>query len=191
MNFWWMAFLMTMPLPAAAVPAFLPGQDVVIDYAVSAPGRSAQAFEVSYEAGPRLARVNDAAHGVSYLADLNAGEVEILVPMLRAMVEAPDMSRFAGMLQNADGAQFVRLGHGHYAGLACETYLVTNAQGSGTACLTHDGEILHFHGHDNHGAVDITATSVRFGAVPASVFSVPADFSHLQLPPGMLAQLLK
>jgi len=191
MRLLWLGLLMAVPLPAVAVPAFLPGQDVVIDYALSAPGRPAQNVEVSYEAGPRLARVDDAAHGVSYLADLDHGRVEILVPMLRAVVEAPDVSRFAGMLQNADGAQFVKLGHGHYAGMGCETYLVTNEQGSGTACLTRDGEILHFHGHDSHGAVEITAASVRFGPVPTEFFSVPTDYSRMNLPPGMLEQLLK
>jgi hypothetical protein len=191
MKFWWFLLLAAAPAQAAEVPVFLPRQDVQIDYTLTAPGRPAQDLSLSYQAGAHLARVDDAAHGVSYLADLRGGQVEILLPMLHAVVQAPDMSQFAGMITSAGGAQFVRLAPGHYAGMGCETYLVTNEQGTGTACLTQDGEILHFRGHDEHGSVELTADAVRFGAVPAALFAVPEGYSQMQLPPGMLAQLLK
>jgi hypothetical protein len=186
----WAASLVILPAQAGAIPVFLPQQDVTIHYELTAPNRPAQDFQVSYQAAQHVARVDDAAHGVSYLADLNSGQVQILVPMLRAVVAEPQFSRFAGLLETAGGAQFTPLGHSHYAGIGCDTYSVTNQDGTGTACLTPDGEILHFHGHDSHGSATITAVSVHFGTVPADDFAVPAGYNEMQLPPGMLEQLL-
>ena len=41
-----------------------------------------------------------------------------------------------------------------------------NHEGSGTACITHDGVILHFGGQDSQGAADVTALSVHFSPNP-------------------------
>jgi hypothetical protein len=68
---------------------------------------------------------------------------------------------------------------------------VLNAQGSGTACITKDGVVLHFSGRDTHGSAEVTAVTVRFAPEPAADFAVPEGYSAVTLPPGALAALLR
>jgi hypothetical protein len=177
--------------PASASPLFLPDRDVAVTYQLAAPGRAAQNYQLQYNAAGGLARIEGPAQGIFVLADLPSGEAQVVVPFLHAYVQAPDFSALTRMIDHADGARFTLLGHGHYAGLACEKYLVMNNQGSGTACITHDGIILHFAGQDSHGAADVTALSVDFTPQPSGAFSTPDGFSEITLPPGALAALLQ
>ncbi len=177
-------------LPALAAPPFLPQQDVDVSYALTTPGQPAQDYQMQYDAAGRLARV-ESPQGIYILADLATGQAQVVVPALRATVQAPDFSALTGMIANADGARFTPLGPGLYAGLACEKYLVLNAQGSGTACLTPQGVVLHFNGQDPHGSAQVTALSVTFAPQPAQDFTPPQGYSAINLPPGALAALLQ
>jgi len=177
--------------PANAAPRFLPVQDVRVSYELDAPGRPAADYRLEFDAPDRLARVENADASLVVLADLNAGQAQLYLPALRAVVEAPDFSSFTGMIANADGARFTPLGHGVYAGLGCEKYLVLNAQGSGEACITGDGVVLHFAGQDAHGSAEVTALSVAFGPIDPAQFTLPPQTSQITLPPGALAALLQ
>lgn len=179
-----------LPGLAAATPAFLPTRDVQVDYTLSGTGQAPQNYQLSYNAQHQLARV-DSPNGFFVLADLPRGEATLVVPALHAIVSAPDFSALTAEISQADGANFSPLGQGHYAGLACRNYLVTGQHGSATACLTRDGVVLHFVGHDAHGGADVTATSVNFGPQPADGFVPPPGFAPLNLPPGAVAALLQ
>jgi hypothetical protein len=176
---------------ADARPVFLPEQDVAVSYEVSAPGRPAQDYRLEYDAAAQRARIDDPAHGTYFLVDLPAGSAELVVPMLRSVVTAPDLAGLARQVYSADGARFTPLGHAAYAGLPCERYLVLSAQGTATACITPDGVTLNFSGQDAHGAAAVTATAVAFGPQPAGEFAAPDGFGRITLPPGALAQLLQ
>ncbi len=175
---------------AATPPGFLPSRDVTVSYVLSAPGRADASYQLQYSAAGQLARVNDPAHGTYFLANLQAGTAELIIPALHSAVAAPDLSSVTQQIRDAGGARFTLLGHGNYAGAACDNYLVLHAQGSGTACITPDGVVLHFSGQDAHGSATVTATSLAYGAQPAADFAPPAGFSSINLPPGALAQLL-
>jgi hypothetical protein len=177
--------------PASAAPRFLPDQDVTVRYEVDAPGRAAADYRLMFDAPGRLARVENADASLVVLADLGAGQAQLYLPALHAVVEAPDFSALTGMIANAGGARFTPLGHGFYAGLGCEKYLVLATQGSGEACLTADGVVLHFSGHDAHGAAEVTALSVSFGQIDPAAFALPPQTSQITLPPGALAALLQ
>jgi hypothetical protein len=177
--------------PALAAPAFLPQRDVAVTYAVGAPGQQAQNYVMDFDAADRLARIESPAQGIYVLANLSAGRAEVVVPALHAVVDAPDFSALTGMIGSADGARFTPLGHGFYAGLGCEKFLVINTQGSGTACITHDGVVLHFSGKDAHGSADVTALNVVFAPQPAGAFAPPDGFTPVTLPPGALQALLQ
>jgi hypothetical protein len=177
--------------PALAAPAFLPVRDVSVTYELDAPGRAAENYQLNFDAANRLARVETAAQGIYVLADLAQGRAQVVIPALHAIVEAPDFSDLTQLIANADNAQFTPLGHGHYAGMGCEKYLVLNAEGSGTACITRDGVVLHFAGRDAHGSAEVTALSVDFGPLPAGEFMPPDGFAAIDLPPGALAALLQ
>ncbi len=171
-------------------PAFLPSRDVVVGYDVTAPGRPVAQYQLQYLAASKQARIDDPAHGTYFLVDLPAGRAALVVPGLHSVVDAPDLSGLTAQINDAGNARFTPLGPGHYAGLACETYLVLNNQGSGTACLTPDGVILHFAGRDAHGSAEVTANSVSFQPVPEEDLAPPDGFSRITLPPGALQQLL-
>ena len=180
-----------MASPAMATPAFLPTSDVAITYELNAPGRAAQDYQLNYDAADKLARVEDPAQGIYILANLPAGQAQVVVPALHAIVQAPDFYSMTQLIATADCARFTPLGPGRYAGLGCEKYLVLNGQGSGTACITQSGVVLHFAGRDAHGSAEVTALSVAYGPQPAQDFSTPDGFSAVTLPPGALAALLQ
>lgn len=179
-----------LPAQADTHPEFLPSRDVAIAYRVAAPGRADANYQLSYDAADERARIDNPAQGDYFLVDLLAGSAQLVVPPLHAIVEAPDLSGLTQQVMDADNARFTALGPGRYAGLACEKYLVLNHQGSGTACITPDGVILHFSGSDSHGSAVITATNVSYGKQPDSAFTQPEGYSQITLPPGALAQLI-
>jgi hypothetical protein len=187
MRFLWAAF----GLVIGAGPRFLPDQDVVVTYELRAPHQDPQDFQLNYDAAGERARVESLAQGFYVLADLPAGRAQVVLPQLHAVVRTPDFSGLTQMIANGGDARFTPLGHGRYAGLGCERYLVMNDQGTATACITHDGVILHFNGHNAHGAADVTALSVAFAPQPAAAFLPPAGFSMIELPPGTLLALLR
>jgi len=185
------AILLTLAAaPALAAPLFLPDQDVSVSYELSSPGNPVQDVQLSYSAAAGQARI-DSPQGLYVLASLPAGQAQVVIPALRAFVEAPDFSSLTRMIGNADGASFTPLGGGFYAGLACEKYLVLSSQGSATACLTHQGVVLHFAGRDAHGSAELTARSVAFTPQVLSNFVTPPGYTEVTLPPGALAALLR
>lgn len=175
---------------AQAAPVFLPVRDVRVTYALLAPGQPVANYQLSYDAADELARIDSQA-GFFVLANLPQGQAQLVLPQLHATVQAPDFSTMTQLLFHADGARFTPLGPGRYIGLACEKYLVMNAQGSGEACLTPGGVVLHFAGSDPHGSAEATALSVDFSPLPAAEFALPQGYSPITLPPGALAALLQ
>jgi hypothetical protein len=187
---WVLMMIGILPAQADTHPEFLPSRDVSIAYLVSAPGRPDASYQLTYDATDERARIDNPAQGDYVLVDLLAGSAELVVPALHAIVSAPDLSGLTQQVMDADNARFTPLGPGHYAGLPCEKYLVLNHQGSGTACITPDGVILHFSGADPHGSATVTASSVEYAPQSANAFAKPEGFSEITLPPGVLAQLL-
>jgi hypothetical protein len=185
-----LALLGLSPALADTPPAILPTQDVSVTYSVAAPGRPDAQYQLEYDSADRLARINDPAHGTFFLVNLPAGTAQMVVPALHSVVNAPDLSNLTQQINSASTARFTPLGPGNYAGTACEKYLVLNAQGSGTACLTPDGVVLHFTGQDSRGSATVTAITIAYGAQPSADFTLPPGFSSITLPPGMIQQLL-
>lgn len=178
------------PALAAAAPSFLPARDVQVTYTLSSPAQAAGAYQLSYNAAQQLARV-DSPNGYYVLANLPAAQAEIVVPAMRAIVQAPDFSALTAEIYQADNAKFTPIGTGHYAGLECRKYLVMDQHGTARACITPDGVVLHFVGQNAQGGTDVTATAVSYGPQAAGSFAPPAGFTPLNLPPGALQMLLQ
>lgn len=177
--------------PALAAPTFLPTRDVSVTYELDAPGRAPADYQLNFDAENWRARVETTTQGIYVLANLRAGQAQVVIPALHAIVEAPDFSNLTQLIANADNSRFTPLGHGHYAGMRCEKYLVLNDHGSGEACITRDGVVLHFTGKDERGSAAVTAVSVHYGSLPPEEFVPPDGFSAINLPPGALAALLQ
>ncbi len=178
-----------LPASALATPVFLPTRDVAVTYQLDVPGRTPAQYELHYSAADQMVRVDSAA-GYYVLGNLPAGQAELIIPNLHALVQAPDFSAYTAQIYHADGASFTPLGQGHYAGLDCENYLVLDKHATGTACLTKSGVVLHFSGHNDRGSAEVTALAVNYAPQPADLFSPPAGLTPLNLPPGALAALL-
>jgi len=185
-----LAALLLTQAQADTRPLFLPEQDIAATYNLSAPGRAPESYTLQYDAADERARITDPARGLTFLVDLITGHAELIIPALRAVVEAPDISALAAQVYTADGAKFLPLGPAHYAGLPCDKYEVLAPNWSANTCLTPQGVILHFAGHDSHGAATVTATSLTLTPQPPSSFNPPTGYSQIQLPPGTLAQIL-
>jgi hypothetical protein len=183
--------LMIAPAHADTSPMILPDRDVDVAYQLSTPGRPDQSYRLEYDANGERARIENPGEGTYFLVDLPTGKAEMVVPQLSSVVDAPDVSGLTRQITDAGHyARFTPLGEAHYAGLACQNWLVKSAQGTARACLTPDGVILHFNGSNAHGSGSVTATSVRFASAPATEFVVPPDFHAVTLPPAILRQLL-
>lgn len=179
------------PAAADTSPLILPNRDVAVAYELAAPGRPDQSYQLEYDAGGQRARINNPAQGTYYLVNLPAGSAQMVVPQLNSVVNAPDLSGLTRQITDATHqAHFTLLGPATYAGMKCQNWLVTSAQGTATACLTADGVALHFAGRNAHGSGEVTATSVTFSPQPEADFSPPNGYNSITLPPGVLQQLM-
>ncbi len=188
------------PAHATSAPLILPDRDVVVAYQLSSsqpgsqPGLSGgapEAYQLQYDAVDERARINNPAQGTYFLIDLRTGKAEMVVPQLSSVVDTPDLSGLTQQITSAgQNARFTPLGEKQYAGLSCQDWLVTSAQGTATACLTPDGVALYLAGHNAHGSGGVTATEVRFAAQPAADFTLPPDYHAITLPPGVLRALM-
>ena len=184
------ALISLTPGLALAAPTLLPTRDVSASYSLTAPGQPPQTLQLAYNAAKELARISS-SNGYYVLTSLPAGQAQLVVPALRAVVQVPDFAALATKLFNAESnARFTPLGKGHYAGLTCEMYLVTEPDSTARTCLTPDGVMLHFSGHDANGAADLTALSVSYAPQPASMFDLPPGLTPLSLPSDALKSLL-
>jgi hypothetical protein len=175
---------------AQAAPAFLPQRDVAVTYALDVPNQSPMSFRLLYAADDRRGRVENLTQGYAVLVDLAAGRAVVVLPSLHALVKAPDFSALTGQIANADGARFTPEGAGSYAGLGCERYHVQNDQGQAQACITRDGVVLHFAGHDAHGSAEVTAQAVDYRPIGPQDVAPPIGYSEISLPPGLLMSML-
>lgn len=188
--FYLIALTSLIPGPALATPALLPTRDVSINYTLTSPGQSAQTIQLAYNAANELAQISS-QYGYYVLVNLPAGQAQLIIPALNAVAQVPEFSDLAAEIFKAGNkAQFTALGQNTYAGLSCEMYQVTDRHGSAHTCLTHDGLILYFSGHDEDGDAEVTATSVVYESHPPQQFQVPAGLKPITLPPGTLKTLL-
>jgi hypothetical protein len=181
--------LTALPFAAQAAPAFLPTHDVTVVYSVAVPQQQPLRATLSYQADSGLTRL-DSPFGYYVLGNVQEGSATLVLPSLHALVRAPDFALLATELHHLDGASFTKLGTRHYAGLACTLYGLSDADGHGQVCLTRDGVVLRFTGHNARGTADVTALSVSSDPVEDDLFAPPAGYTPLELPAGTLNALL-
>jgi hypothetical protein len=184
------AILVAAAGPAVAAPAFLPARDVAVSYRLDVPNQAPMEFRLLYDAADQRGRIENLAMGYAVLVDLLAGRAVVVLPSLHALVKAPDFSALTQTILHADGARFTPEGPGSYAGLGCERFHVVNREGEAHTCITRDGVVLHFVGHNRHGGAEVTAETVDYRPIGPDVVAPPHGYSDISLPPGMLASLL-
>lgn len=184
---------LALPAMAAAAPRFIPARDVSATYRIEQAGRPAQVWRVRFDAARQLLRARSlegTPMPLTVYLDLRAGQAEVAVPQMHALVEVPGLSGAIGQVMAARQARFTALGQRTIAGMTCTRYLVLRQGSSGTACLTPEGIALAATGQDRQGRVTVTALSVRVAPQPAQAFAPPQGYARVNLPPAMLAQML-
>jgi hypothetical protein len=175
---------------AAMTPHVLPDRDIKVEYTVTTPGRSPHDYVLSFSAESERVRIDDPEHGLWFLVDLRDDSAVLVVPQLRVVVSAPDLTNLAALLQSVREAQFTPSGEATIAELRCTRYLVLSKQVTGTACLTRSGIALAVSGQDSRGSVKAVADSVTEATVPPDSLAPPSDFSNIPLPRGVISTLL-
>ena len=166
-------------------------RDVMVAYRATAPAQAgaqapqgAQDIRVATTQGGRLLRVEGVGAGGAYvIVDRTTQRMVMVMPQDRRYVEMPASDAFARGFVLNESMTFVKRGAETVAGLKCTLWEVTSREGAGTACVTDDGVLLRGRGSDGKGGIE--ATSVKYGPQAAALFKPPADFSRLDVPPGM------
>ncbi len=172
-------------------PPVAPTRDVVVTYRATAPAQAgarvpqgAQNIRVATTQGGRLLRIEGVGAGGAYvIVDRTTQRMVMVMPQDRRYVEMPANDAFARGFVLNESMSFAKRGTETVAGLKCTLWEVTSREGAGTACVTDDGVLLRGRGNDGKGGIE--ATAVRYGPQPAAQFKPPADFSRLDIPPGM------
>lgn len=176
-------------------PPVAPTRDVVVTYKATAPAQApggagarlpqgAQDIRVATTQGGRLLRIEGMGAGGAYvIVDRTTQRMVMVMPQDQRYVEMPANDAFARGFVLNESMTFVKRGTETVAGLKCTVWEVTSREGAGTACVTDDGVLLRGRGNDGKGGIE--ATAVRYGPQPATLFRPPAEFSRLDLPPGM------
>jgi hypothetical protein len=175
--------------PAVAQPRLRPSRDVVVTYAVDgpaaglAPGGLPGPVRLSWDAaGQRLRAEADGRSQVA-LVDLRAHGGQAIDTTLRV---ALPLKLRADDLQvlTLDGVRLTPGARQTIAGLTCTEQRFDSAQGPGMVCLSADGVPLRGQGMIRGKPGTFTAQSVRYGALPPSLFEVPPGYIALSAPGG-------
>ncbi len=172
-------------------PPVAPTRDVIVSYRATAPAQAGARvpqgthnIRVATTQGGRLLRVEGVGAGGAYvIVDRTTQRMVMVMPQDRRYVEMPASDAFARGFVLNESMTFVKRGAETVAGLKCTLWEVTSREGAGTACVTNDGVLLRGRGNDGKGGIE--ATSVKYGPQAAALFKPPADFSRLDVPPGM------
>ena len=179
---------------ASAEPRLHPARDVVVTYTVDgpatalAPGGIPGSVRLSWDAA--LQRVRAEAEGRSQVAliDLRAHAGQAIDTDLR--IALPLKLRPADLqMLTLDGARLTPGGTQRVAGLSCTDFTFESKQGPGLVCLTADGVPLRGQGTVQGKPGSFTAQTVRYGALPPSLFEVPPGYMSLATPGGQAGAL--
>lgn len=143
---------------------------------------------VSMAASRRLARFDSKGAADYLIVDDAMRRVTHLSPTQKAYrterlanADRPALLFLYGWpLKIAGRAKFTRDSETTIAGLACTTWHVRDISDNPwfDVCVSDDGLVLRFAGTRTKDAAAIEAVDVLYGAPPASLFSVPADFQE-------------
>lgn len=175
--------------PALAQQRTQPARDVVVTYMVNGeaaglvPGGMQGPVRVSWDAAGQRVRAEADGRSQVALIDLRAHAGQAIDTALRVALPLKLRGRDLQAL-TLDGARLTPRRTERVAGLSCTAYEYDSPQGPGLVCLTADGVPLRGQGAIHGKPGNFTAQSVRYGALPPSLFEVPAGYIALPGPGG-------
>ena len=167
--------LLAAPAMADAPASVKPTRDVDVTYKVPVGegGNTALLQRLRFSASLHEQRVDLPTSGNWMVLDFATHRIAMVRDESREIVDLPAPE--SASLPN-NGAGFVRVGPANVAGLDCTEWRTRDTRGLETvACYTQDGVMLRAR-NDSHTLME--AVSVRYGAVPPSVFALPDGYTH-------------
>jgi hypothetical protein len=181
-----LAAALALAIPAAAAaqtaPQVTPTRDVAVTYRVTGAG-PVQSMRWSWLTGEQMMRMDiEGSPGWLLINLRDESAVVVMEPQRMAMRVPREQAAMMGPNRLRESGRFTRLGTATVAGLACTTWRVEAAEGSGEACITGDGVLLR--GSGGQGQGNLEATEVRYGGLDAGRFRVPDGVRVMDMPAG-------
>ena len=182
---------------AQAFPTIEPQRPVAVTYDLQSTASGPMRIEAFADPAQQVARLQ-LGQGSDYVLLDRATERVMLVSPAKGLVFVVSS---AGMLHRRlgpdSGLRFTRDGHRMISGEDCTVWSVAGPQGSGDACITHDGVVLDAAGQgdrpDDHGQIPsghLRAMAVSYAPLPPSLFVPPPGLQEVDLPPSLFRALI-
>jgi len=167
-------------------PPLAPAKDVIVEYhfkaaPAGAPAQEGQSRISTAAEGKRLRIEGFVPAGYMIVDRVNVRTI-VVTDAQRQYIEMPFDPARSGPLMLRENMKFTRKGSDTIAGARCTVWDIQSEQGSGTACITDDGVLLRADTNGRNGELQMTATSVKYGALADSLFQPPAGYQKMQVP---------
>ncbi len=176
----------------ASGPPLMPTRDVAVLYDVRPEGApQAQAVRVYFKGGGDLMRIDgppgpDGSSSGDMIMDRDAKLMTVVVNQARIYMQVPEREVVRSPFVLDASMRFARTGGSVVAGVPCTTWSIVTDKGNATACVTADGVVLRESGVDGEGARgELTARTVQYGPLPATLFAPPAGYQRTAHPQGL------
>ncbi|MCQ8276936.1 DUF4412 domain-containing protein [Acetobacteraceae bacterium KSS8] len=189
-----LALVLALPASAQApaAPPLMPTRDVAVVYSVQPQGApQPQSVKVYFHNKGDLMRIDgppnpqDGALGGYMVMNRPAKTMVVILNQQHLYMDVPEGQEVQSPFVLDASMQFTPQGAGTVAGLPCERYSIVAGAGHAEACVTSDGVVLSETGVDGQGnRGTLTAQSVSYGPLDASLFAPPAGFQRAGHPAG-------
>ena len=165
-------------------PPMAPTKDVTIEYKYVMQGNPAQArtSRTMIAAGGKQMRIEGLGPQGYMILDRADARMIMVMDQQHMYMERPLDPARAGPLVLQDNMKFSRTGNDTVAGISCTVWQVQGQHGSGSACISDDGVLLRAESAEQGGHMTMTATSVTFGPLAASLFQPPPGYQKMDMP---------
>ena len=161
-------------------PVLRPLHDVDVIYALDAGGGTTLQERMRWDVASKRLRIEPPTAELYVIIDFSARRMSTVRLGDKLVLETMAPDNTAGV-PDAAAAAAVRQGTDTVAGLACTEWDMTDAAGEVVRlCLTSDGVLLRAY---SDGRRLLSAETVHYGPVDATLFEVPAGYRHEQRGP--------
>jgi hypothetical protein len=188
---------------AQAYPPILPQREVSVSYAFDSSQTGPMRIAMWADPAERLMRIDLGQGGDYLLLDFQQDRVRLVAPH-KGFIFAVAPAGLANLtLGPASHLDVQRAGERQVAGVDCRIWHASGRDGSGEACITHDGVILQGRAggtlpasagsaaaSGQSDSAHLKAIAVSYAAIPRDVFAVPPGMQEVDLPPALFRAMV-